>query len=507
MTTARSDPWSELPAAMANRDADWRVGPVIYQVIVDRFAPAPDLDAKRALYASPRTLHDWSELPKKGRKVKSAGLWSHELAFWGGDLRSLQSKLDYIASLQADVLYLNPIHAALSNHKYDATDYAAISPEYGTREDLIALAGDLHARGMKLMLDGVFNHMGHAAAIFQEALRNPHSRYRDWFAIGSQYRAGYRAWNNVENLPELNLENPQVQRWLFLDRTSVLQSYLRDGIDGWRLDTANDLGPELLAAITAAAHKGSPHCAVIGEVWNYPERWAPPLDGVLNMHTRQILLEMADGRLPGPQAGILLSRLIRDMRIEPALRSWLILDNHDTSRLHNRVGDAHIRRILRVLQFALPGCPCIYYGAELEMEGGDDPEQRAPMRWDLATGKNATLAFYRELIRLRRAHRALRIGEFRPIDSQRLLAFVRYTDLVADTVFVIANPSDHAVEETIPTREPRIMSAAMLRDLLEDYETRVYCGMFSVKMPAKSVRLLVPVLPATDVYSPYKRIA
>jgi glycosidase len=159
----------------AKRERDWRNGAIVYQVLIDRFAPSARLDAKRGLYPPPKVLRDWSDLPKPGSYLSDAQLNSQELEFWGGDLASLSKQLDYVQQLGADVLYLNPIHLAYTNHKYDALDFQEISPEFGDRTDFIRLAADVHARGMKLVLDGVFNHMGRNAPIFQDAITNPES--------------------------------------------------------------------------------------------------------------------------------------------------------------------------------------------------------------------------------------------------------------------------------------------------------------------------------------------
>jgi putative heme-binding domain-containing protein len=145
---------------IAARDADWRAGAVVYQVFVDRFAPSENLHAKTGLYPAPKRLREWHETPAKGHFVESAGVWSHEIDFWGGDLQSVRARLGHLEAIRADVLYLNPIHLAYTNHKYDSADYLEISPEYGTRADLRMLVGDAHARGMKVVLDGVFNHCG-----------------------------------------------------------------------------------------------------------------------------------------------------------------------------------------------------------------------------------------------------------------------------------------------------------------------------------------------------------
>ncbi len=168
----------------AERARDWRVGAVVYQVFVDRFAPSQSLAGKEAAYAAPKRLRAWGELPSPGRPPGAAGVWSHELDFWGGDLRSVGGKLEYVRGLGADVLYLTPIFASLTNHKYDAQDYRQIAPEFGTVQDLKDLASGLHRRGMKLILDGVFNHMGRTSPMFERARRDPASREWDWFFFG-----------------------------------------------------------------------------------------------------------------------------------------------------------------------------------------------------------------------------------------------------------------------------------------------------------------------------------
>lgn len=161
------------------RENDWRNGAIVYQVLVDRFVPPDNLQAKRALYPAPKVLHPWSEVAKRGKYVQASHVWSHEIDFWGGDLRGVTRKLDYLKALGVDVLYLNPIHLAFTNHKYDALDYLKISPEFGTQADMAQLVEETHARGMRIVLDGVFNHMGRNSEAFKQAQTGPNSPYRD----------------------------------------------------------------------------------------------------------------------------------------------------------------------------------------------------------------------------------------------------------------------------------------------------------------------------------------
>ncbi|AIE84450.1 alpha amylase [Fimbriimonas ginsengisoli Gsoil 348] len=497
-----------LPDAktFAARERDWWNGPIVYQIFVDRFAPPANLEAKRHLYAAPRSLRPWSEDPKPGTLNQEVGLWSHELAFWGGDLKSLRSKLDYVRALGPDVVYLNPIVEALTNHKYDALDYERVAPEYGTRQDVIDLAHELHAHGMKLMLDGVFNHMGRNAPRFQSALKDPKSPYRNWFFIGSKYPIGYRAWETVANLPELRIENPEVRKYLWEGPESVVQKYLKEGVDGWRLDTAFELGTKYLHELTTAAHRAKSDSVVIGEVWNYPEGWSPAMDGIMNFHAGRIASAFATGKLEGPVAGHMLERMIADSGIEPVLRSWLVLDNHDTDRLLNLLPDEKSRHIAQALQFTLPGAPVMYYGTELGMTGAGDPGSRGPMRWDLNVNSNPELQWNRRLVEMRKKVRSLRIGDFRRLESEHLLAFLRLTDRVGETAIVLANPTDAPVHEIVGIRDGRIMNGTRLTDRLSSAQTLTFAGMVEVTLPPKSIRVFTPVTTARGGYTPYKRI-
>jgi glycosidase len=497
-----------LAPILAAREADWRIGPVVYQVLVDRFAPSAALEAKRQLYAAPRILRAWTEIPARGTRDDSLGLWSHELDFWGGDLASLMGRLDYIDGLGVDVLYLNPIHRAYTNHKYDAQDYFEVSPEFGTRADVKRLAAKLHERGMRLVLDGVLNHMGRTSPMFQDALANPSSPWREWFYIGPQYRFGYRAWWDVANLPDVNWESPAVRARLYGDRDSVIQGWLADGVDGWRLDVAFDIGFRYLEELTAAAHAAKPGALVLGEVYNYPPDWVNgPLDGILNVTASETIHGLATGAIGTRHASDIIERLVSDTDYDGLLRSWIILDNHDRPRLASWLPDAAQRRLAQVLQFTLPGAPNLYYGVELGLTGADDPANRGPMRWDLAHADNPEYAFVQRLTALRRGARALRIGEFRRLDAERLLAFTRYTDRVEDFVAVIVNPADEAVSDFIVLRDSKLVNNELLRDALGDAEVKLSAGAIRIAVPARSALVLRPLLrkPGMD-YEAYKRV-
>lgn len=517
----------ELQGVFETREKDWRNGAVVYQVLVDRFAPSADLATKRHLYPAPKTLRGWHETPVKGRYLPDQKLWSQEIDFWGGDLASTAARLPYVQALGADVLYLNPICLAYTNHKYDALDYLQVSPEYGTRDEVKALAAELHARGMKLVLDGVFNHMGRNAPVFQQAQaaylaeKAPAgggreaaggSGFRDWFVFGPQFAGGARCWWRAENLPELNLENPKVREHIYAAHDSVVRSWLRDGVDGWRLDVAFDIGFVFLEQLTRAAHQEKAGSLVVGEIANYPKEWFPSVDAVMHFTLRRLTLALANGELDAVAYGQMVARMVDECGIENMLKSWIYLDNHDTPRLASTVPEARARRLAQVLQFTLPGSPNLYYGSELDMPGGDDPEMRAPMRWDLATGDNTALAWTRHLCALRRSHRALRVGNYRPVSSQRLVAFERHTDRAADTVLVVVNPADEPVTETLMVANSKLMDSTLMVDLLAGTPAaaverpRLMSALLPVTLSAKGCLVLKPEVAPPGGYSNYKRV-
>jgi cyclomaltodextrinase / maltogenic alpha-amylase / neopullulanase len=489
------------------REKDWRNGSIIYQVIVDRFAESENLAAKRPYYQFPRLLKSWSEIPSQGVFLPEYHVYSQEVEFWGGDLQSLRSKLDYLTQLEIDVLYLNPIHSAFTNHKYDASDYLEISPEYGTKKDFSDLIKDVHQRNIRILCDGVFNHMGRNSKIFKEACSDPGSAYRDWFTFSEKYSQGVKCWANAKNLPELNFENAAVRDFIYEGENSVIRSYLRLGIDGWRLDVAFELGYGYLEELTNSAHQEKPGSLIVGEIWNYPKDWFPAVDGVMNFTLRHIILGSVNGKIEPAFASDMIAKVVEDSGIEPMLKSWIVLDNHDTHRLRTAIPDLQAQKIAQLLQFTLPGSPNLYYGSELGMVGTEDPAMRAPMRWDLVAEDNEIYCWTKNLIQLRKKHRALKIGDYRKILSRKLIAFERYTDRIDDAIVVIVNPADIAVEENVLVPDSKLMNGTKLVDLLDRENVFfINASLIWIEIPAQSFLVLKPQTGMVDGYTPYKRV-
>ena len=204
--------------------------------------------------------------------------------------------------------------------------------------------------------------------------------------------------------------------------------------------------------------------------------------------------------------GQMLSHSVSDAGLDNALKSWLLTDNHDTPRFASLVPDARQRHLIQALQFTLPGSPVIYYGTELGMVGEGDPQNRAPMRWDLVNDKNEDLAAVRKLVKIHHAHPALRYGNFTALDTDKLLAYTRTTGILHETVIVVANPTDLPVKEMFSTRVGRLMSWAQMEDLLTGERINTVGGLITAEVKPRSVMILVPVIDKSRGYSAYDRI-
>lgn len=491
----------------SRREKDWRMGGIVYQIFVDRFAPSLSLETKKNLYKAPRTLQSWNELPKRGVKDPQTRYWSHELAFWGGDLMSILSKIDYLKQLGVDTIYLNPIFEAMSNHKYDTYDYERISSEYGSMQEFKQFIKVLKENNLKLILDGVFNHMAIGSPKFKEANQSPTSEYRSWFVFGNQFPTGVRLWHNAPSLPELNLKNSKVRDYLFNATDSIVKRYIALGVDGWRLDTAIELGFDYLYELTIAAHQANPNSIVIGELNNYPQGWAPAMDATMLLPLRDFMIQAIKGGISAKVFSNVVEKMIAETGIDTILKSWVLLENHDTSRIVNDLPSLADYQLAKTLQFTLPGTINLYMGEEIGTPGGDDPLNRAPMNWQAVEKGNAYSQLHQELIQLRKQYRALRIGDIKFLESDQLIAYIRSTERYDEVVVVVINPTDQPIQEMIALTDPLLKSHNKFIHLLTGEVVMTSYGiLLPITIPAKSSYILKPDLSPIHGYTPYKNI-
>ncbi len=403
----------------------WVADAVVLQVFPDRFRRSGRVGAQQDLQLVP-----WGS-PPDGQ------------GFQGGDLFGVIDGLDRIQALGVTALSLNPVFASAANHRYHTFEYFQVDPLLGGNTALEALIEALHGRGMRLILDGVFNHCGRGFWAFHHLLENgAASPYRDWFHVehwplrpypAAGESCGYHCWWNDPALPRFNHAHPGVRRYLL----AVARHWLQAGIDGWRLDVADEVPPSFWREFRNAVRATHPDAWIVGEIWRDGRPWLaePPLfDGVMNYP------------LTWPILGYFGAASLRSELVLPALNSapyqpldragferrvqavlgWYpaatrraqlnLLDGHDTPRaLHVLRGDTQALRLCLLFLFLLPGAPCLYYGTELELAGGPEPGCREAYPWERSPGPLAD--WIARLAALRQSQPALRAAELRFLPS------------------------------------------------------------------------------------------
>ena len=402
----------------------WYKDAIAYQIFPDRFARHGDYVPAQPS-PRPRThrflLPDWDTPPFYPRAEDgSVSAWP----FWGGTLRGIGEKIPYLRSLGVSCLYLNPVFAATSNHRYDTADYFAIDPLLGTVEDFERLCADCAAAGIRIILDGVFSHTGADSRYFDKyGAYGTGAQYRHWYRFGDQYTHGYECWWDVPDLPNVN-ELDESYREFICGENGVLRTWLRRGASGWRLDVADELPDEFIRAVRAAIKAEKSDAVLLGEVWedasnkcSYGVRrqyfGGEELDGAMHYPFRSAVLDFLLGKQSAGETARALETLRQHYPPENLYAALNLVGSHDRERcLTLLAGDRERMKLLYVLQCACPGVPCIYYGDEAGLEGGADPYNRGPYPW--GREDETLLEHYRRLGGWYREHSALRCGDWEP---------------------------------------------------------------------------------------------
>ena len=355
---------------------------------------------------------------------------------FGGDLAGIAQKLPYLAGLGVNGLYLNPIFAARSFHKYDTTDYTRVDPDFGTEADLQELVRQAHANGIRVMLDAVFNHCGPGFAPWRDVVeKGPGSAWRDWFFVnrwpveeGRTDDGRYFSFSFHGGMPKLNTSHPAVQDYLI----GLCEDWVRRyDIDGLRFDVGNEISHAFLRRLRVRLKALKPDLYLLGEIWHDAPAWleGDEYDAVMHYPLQSAVRRFfEDESLPARAFGWQAGRCLAAYAPQVSAAQFTLLDSHDTIRLRSRVrSEDEFWQQLAAL-FTLPGSPCVYYGTELALEGGRDPDCRRCMPWDeLDTdASRARLDAMRSLIALRRTEPDLQGSEviFCP-DSGRLVRYRR----------------------------------------------------------------------------------
>lgn len=457
----------------------WVKDAVFYQIFPERFANGdPSNDP-------PNTARWDEDMPTREN-------------FFGGDLVGILAHRDHLTRLGVTALYTTPIFAAQTNHKYDTTDYHQIDPAFGTLETFKTVLQGLHDRGIRWILDGVFNHCGYQFPAFQDAAANgQHSRYWNWFYIDDTLPfqtdpPSYQTCGGATYLPKLNTSNPDVQQ-LVLD---TIAYWLEQGADGWRLDVPWKVDMRLWSRVREHVLSINPSSYIVGEVWRGTADWirGDNVHGVMNYRMRGHILDYAlFDHLDAEDFAYEVAYLLREHG-ETAPYHLTLLGSHDTPRLLTLAYGNVARTLIAItLQITLPGVPMIYYGDEIGMEGENDPDCRRPMIWDERRWNPAIWETTRKLIALRHAHPALRSVHVEPIKTwDRVIVFARRDE--DDIVIVAANTGIARPAFKFPI--PPEYAMFTWREVLSGRSIQVEQGVLSLQpLPAQSVFVFVPERP------------
>ena len=413
----------------------WVFDSVFYQIFPDRFANGD-------LSNDPPNKQAWGSPPD----------FVH---FQGGDLAGIQQKLDYLSDLGVNAIYLNPIFLSPSTHRYNTVDYYKIDPKLGTMRDFHSFLTAAHQKGMRVVLDGVFNHCGRGFFAFNDILENDgESPYYDWFhiqrfplqAYSSGKATNYTAWWGFKSLPKFNTDHPPVRQYLL----DVGRYWIEQGIDGWRLDVPNEINDDAFwADFRNTIRSANPEAYLIGEIWEVDPRWVGDkhFDGLMNYPVRKAILALLNGEPDGSGFVEDIDAILKAYPYENMLAMYSLLGSHDVERIRTRLGGSIEKtRLAHTILFGLPGVPAIYYGDEVGVEGGRDPDCRRAFPWNEKVWQRGLQEHIRQLVQIRKAYPALRRGQISFPAADQISGGIAWVRMLksSQTVLAAVNPTGSA---------------------------------------------------------------
>lgn len=410
--------------ADVHRVPSWVQNAVFYQIFPDRFYNGdPSND--------PEHLTKWGKAP--GHRD-----------FYGGDLSGILQKLDYLETLGINCIYLTPIFSAPSNHKYDTVDYTCVDPSFGTIETLKELTEKAHSKGMRIILDAVFNHTSKAFPPFEDVRKNREkSKYKDWFFFDrlSAHSFSYRTFGKSENMPKLNTENKECRAFLL----QTAEKWMKEtDIDGWRLDVSDEIDHAFWREFRKTVKSVNPNAVIIGENWHDSTPWlqGDQFDGVMNYTVSNLCLYFfGEKRMSSEKFAQEINTCLMRSTDQANTAMMNLLDSHDTPRFLTQCkGDKAALKLASAFLFSMVGMPCIYYGTEIGMEGGKDPDCRRTFDWDEKKWDHDLLSFYQNLIALRKRLTPLQSGFVRVYEKDGAVIVRR--EHLGQKVYCIFNNAD-----------------------------------------------------------------
>ncbi len=408
--------------------------------------------------------------------------------FFGGDLEGIIQKIDHLDELGINALYMTPVFKSTTNHKYDTTDYFEIDPHFGDKETLKRLVDICHEKGIKVVLDAVFNHCGYMNDKFQDVVeKGIESQYYDWFYIKEwpiSYDAlTYQTFGFEPKMPKLNTANPEVIDYL-LEVATYWIEYA--GIDGWRLDVANEIDHEFWRKFRKAVKSVNPDAYIVGEIWHNAQPWVlgDQFDGSMNYpFTRACLQYFAWNKgTPVEFADMINTNIVRYSH-QANIAMLNLLDSHDTPRFLTEAGGDMVALLMAAMfQMTFEGAPSVYYATEIGMEGAGDPDCRRPMKWDRNTWDMNVFDFYKKIIKMRHENIELRQGDFQFVYHENVLIYKKVHKDATTLIMMNRTENEHNVSVAL--------EALKLRDLIGDRAYKLNNGVLNYKVDSKSIHAI-----------------
>ncbi|MCJ7689298.1 MAG: alpha-glycosidase [Clostridiaceae bacterium] len=409
-------------------ESTWLQESIVYQIFPDRFYNAIKSN-------DPENIKPW------GTSVKTESMF-------GGDLQGIIDKLDYLEDLGVNLIYLTPIFKSSSNHKYNTGDYYDIDPQFGTLDTARELIEKCHGKGMKIIFDAVFNHSGSDFFAFEDLLmKQDASKYADWYFIDSYPVSTdkvtyYTFANDVSKMPKLNTHNKEVREYLL----KVGEYWVKEmGIDGWRLDVCDEVDHDFWRAFSKVVKAANSEAVIVGEIMHEANSFlkGDQMDSIMNYPFKSALVDFFAYRSISVEEFDNILSSNRTLYMSSITRQlWNLLGSHDTKRFLSECDNNIARMKLAIaFQFCYQGVPYIYYGDEIGLNGGDDPQCRKCMVWDVEKQNADLFEHYRTMISLRKNNSALIYGGYKRLyRKDNVLIFERNHE--DETMIIAINNSD-----------------------------------------------------------------
>ncbi len=494
----------------------WIQDQLFYQIFPDRFCNGdPSISVKSNEYQygdgrHPIIAKQWGDAVAQSHSSTGA------TEFFGGDLAGIQNRLYYLQSLGITAIYLNPIFVSPSNHKYDTVDFYQVDPHLGSNEKLAELTNTLHQKGMRIILDAVIDHTSDQHPWFEQASKDVNAQgngslsYRPFYTFDLQ--GSHIGWKGLSHLPKLDFAASAVQEVVYRGENAILRYWLRPpySIDGWRLDVAHMIGENgtaqgnsyHLREIRRAIKQENPDAYMLGEHFFEASQWlqGEQEDGAMNYygfaHPVRAFLAGKDIayqpiQLSADELDAWLKQARSQLPFANQLSQFNLLGSHDTARFLSILeGDMALMRAAVTLLFTYIGAPCVYYGDEIGMEGGGDPDCRRTFPWDSTEWNHLLHDHYRRMIRLRKTHPALRRGDINTLYAGEH-SFVFARTLASDAVITALNRHPSKARTMVLP----IWQTGSLANRFTDPETRekfeVVKGEIQITIPPKTARVLL----------------